>query len=96
MEEVEFNAKINLYARQIGMGANAHIEEISCHELERLMELRKKMGLPGKHPGCKSCPNKGTPNCKCADGKCDCTSSANADDALVAEITKKVLAALGR
>ena len=96
MEEVEFNAKINLYARQIGVGKNANIEEISCHELERLMELRKKMGLPGKHPGCKSCPNKGTPNCKCADGKCNCGDHGSSDDAVVAEITRKVLAALGR
>ena len=99
MEEVEFNAKINLYARQIGAGANSRIDEISCHELERLMELRKKMGLPGKHPGCKSCPNKGTANCKCKDnaGKCDCGHNhGNSEDALVAEITRKVLAALGK
>ncbi len=103
MEEVEFNAKINLFARQIGAGANSRIDEISCYELERLMELRKKMGLPGKHPGCKSCPNQGTSKCKCADGKCSCggdhahaTPAANADDAMVAEITRKVLAALGK
>ena len=98
MEEVEFNAKINLYARQIGAGANSRIDEISCHELERLMELRKKMGLPGKHPGCKACPNKGTSNCKCKDngGSCSCGSHANEGDALVADITRKVLAALGR
>ena len=98
MEEVEFNAKINLYARQIGAGANSRIDEISCHELERLMELRKKMGLPGKHPGCKSCPNKGTDKCKCKDnaGKCSCGSHDNSGDALVAEITRKVLAALGK
>ena len=61
------------------------------------MELRKKMGLPGKHPGCKSCPNKGTANCKCSDGKCDCGShSAPAGNDLVAEITRKVIAALGK
>ena len=101
MEEVEFNAKINLYARQIGVGKNAHIEEISCYELERLMELRKKFNLPGKHPGCKTCPNNGTPNCKCKDngGKCTCgdhAAPAAESDALVSEITKKVLAALGR
>ena len=102
MEEVEFNAKINLYARQIGVGKNAHIEEISCYELERLMELRKKMGLPGKHPGCKSCPNNGTSNCKCNNGgSCNCgnhaaPAAANEGDALVSEITKKVLQALGR
>ena len=101
MEEVEFNAKINLYARQIGVGKDAHIEEISCYELERLMELRKKFNLPGKHPGCKSCPNNGTANCKCKDngGSCSCgnhAAPAAEGDALVAEITKKVLAALGR
>jgi L-fuculose-phosphate aldolase len=63
------------------------------------MELRKKMGLPGKHPGCKSCPNKGTANCKCKDnaGKCDCGHDHGAaDNDLVAEITRKVLAALGK
>ena len=99
MEEVEFNAKINLFARQIGAGANSRIDEISCYELERLMELRKKMGLPGKHPGCKSCPNQGTSNCKCKDnaGKCSCGNhDNNSGDALVAEITRKVLAALGK
>ncbi len=101
MEEVEFNAKINLYARQIGVGKDAHIEEISCYELERLMELRKKFNLPGKHPGCKSCPNNGTSNCKCKDngGSCSCgnhAAPAVQGDALVSEITKKVLAALGR
>ena len=99
MEEVEFNAKINLYARQIGVGKNANIDEISCYELERLMELRKKMGLPGKHPGCSSCPNQGTSNCKCKDNEhsCSCHSApASSDDALVAEITRRVIAALGR
>ena len=94
MEEVEFNAKINLYARQLGS-----VDEIPCAELEKLMELRKKFNLPGKHPGCKSCPNKGTSNCKCKDngGKCDCGNhGAAADNDLVAEITRKVLAALGK
>ena len=99
MEEVEFNAKINLYARQIGVGAEARIDEIPCEQLEKLMELRKKMGLPGKHPGCKKCPNLGTANCKCKDngGVCTCGSHDNAPDAaLVAEITRRVMAALGK
>ena len=102
MEEVEFNAKINLYARQIGAGLNSRIDEIPCAELEKLMELRKKMGLPGKHPGCKTCPNLGTPNCRCKDNApaghtCTCGNhAAPADNDLVAEITKKVLAALGK
>ena len=100
MEEVEFNAKINLYARQIGVGAEARIDEIPCDQLEKLMELRKKMGLPGKHPGCKKCPNLGTPNCKCKDngGVCTCGGDhgKSADADLVAEITRRVMAALGR
>ena len=99
MEEVEFNAKINLYARQIGVGAQARIDEIPCDQLEKLMELRKKMGLPGKHPGCKKCPNLGTPNCKCKDNGSACTCGGDhksGDDALVAEITRRVMAALGR
>ena len=97
MEEVEFNAKINLYARQLGS-----VDEIPCAELEKLMELRKKFNLPGKHPGCKKCPNLGTEKCRCKDNaahndahNCTCNTSS-ADDALVAEITKKVMAALGR
>ena len=105
MEEVEFNAKINLYARQLGVGAEAHIEEIPCEQLEKLMELRKKMGLPGKHPGCAKCPNRGTPNCRClpknneaAHSACSCGKEApvSGDNDMIAEITRKVLAALGK
>ena len=99
MEEVEFNAKINFYARQLG-----GLDEIPCEELEKLMELRKKFNMPGKHPGCKRCPNLGTDKCRCKDNlhKCDgsCNPNnnapANSNDALVAEITKKVLASLGK
>ena len=95
MEEVEFNAKINLYARQLGS-----VDEIPCHELEKLMDLRKKFNLPGKHPGCKKCPNLGTSNCRCKDNghahSDNCSCNTNSDDALVAEITRKVMAALGR
>ena len=95
MEEVEFNAKINMYARQIGAGAGSRIDEIPCDELVRLMELRKKMGLPGKHPGCAKCANKGTSKCKCLiPGSNPVPAAADAD--MVAEITRKVLAALGK
>ena len=94
MEEVEFNAKICKYAMELG-----NIEEIPCDQLEKLMELRKKMRLPGKHPGCKSCPNLGTENCKCkhnAETKSGIVTTAGVDEALIAEITKKVLASLGK
>ena len=94
MEEVEFNAKICKYAMELGK-----VEEIPCDQLEKLMELRKKMRIPGKHPGCKTCKNLGTPDCKCKQNAVTpsgIVTSAGADDALVAEITKKVLAALGK
>jgi L-fuculose-phosphate aldolase len=94
MEEVEFNAKICKYARELG-GVN----EIPCEELEKLMEIRKKIGAPGKHPGCKNCKNLGTENCRCKHN-CDHGASAAAKPAndadLVALITKKVMEALGK
>ena len=98
MEEVEFNAKICKYARELG-----GVEEIPCEQLEKLMDLRKKMQIPGRHPGCKRCPNLGTEKCRCKDNgsshTCTCHSekpAASSQDALIAEITKKVLSALGR
>ena len=102
MEEVEFNAKICKYARELG-----GVDEIPCEQLEKLMELRKKMNIPGRHPGCKRCSNLGTDKCRCKDNGhkheeghvCTCKSEAAAPktgDDLVAEITRRVLAALGR
>ena len=46
MEEVEFNAKICKYAMELGA-----VHEIPNDQLVKLMELRKKMNLPGRHPG---------------------------------------------
>ena len=97
MEEVEFNAKICMYARQLG-----GVEEIPCEELEKLMELRKKFNMPGRHPGCKKCPNLGTDRCRCKDngGTCTCQHDSapapTSQDQLVAEITRRVIAALGK
>lgn len=98
MEEVEFSAKIAFMAQQLG-----NQNELTCDELAKLMELRVKMQIPGKHPGCKKCPNLGTENCKCkqnlpagTSASCSCGAAAPADvsDDLVAEITRKVLAEL--
>ena len=95
MEEVEFNAKICKYARELG-----GVEEIPCDQLEKLMELRKKMQIPGRHPGCKKCKNLGTENCRCKQNiphSCACGSApAPAANDLVAEITRKVLAELNK
>ena len=49
MEEVEFNAKIMKYAMELG-----RIEEIPADQMLKLIDLRIKMGLPGKHPGYKT------------------------------------------
>lgn len=49
MEEVEFNAKIMKYAMELG-----RIQEIPEDKMYELMDLRVKMGLPGKHPGYKT------------------------------------------
>ena len=49
MEEVEFNANIMKIAMDLG-----RIEEIPADQMVKLMELRVKMGFPGKHPGYKT------------------------------------------
>lgn len=95
MDEVEYFAKISMLARQLGGE-----QELTCGDLEKLMELRKKMQIPGRHPGCKKCDKLGTSECRCKDNipgaksSCSCSSDANSD--LVAEITRKVLSQLNR
>ena len=76
MEEVEFHAVICKHAKDLGA-----VHEISRDQLAKLMELRKKMNLPGRHPGIEYDDE---PACNC--GK----------EELVEAITKKVLAALGK
>ena len=76
MEEVEFNAVICKHAMDLGA-----VHEISNDQLKKLMDLRKAMNLPGRHPGI----DYGDEACACSD-----------KDQLVADITRKVLAALGK
>ncbi len=75
MEEVEFNAKICKYAMELGA-----VHEIPNEQLKKLMDLRKKMNLPGRHPGIDYGEE----------------PAANANEELVAQITRKVLEALGK
>ena len=86
MDEVEYFAKVSLLARQIG-----NPQELSCEELEKLMELRKKFGLPGKHPGCKTCKNRGTSNCHCKD---NAPAAVAPQEDLVSQIAKQVMAGM--
>jgi len=76
MEEVEFNAVICKHAMDLGA-----VHEIGNEQLKKLMELRKKMNLPGRHPGI----DYGE------EASCNCNNAE-----LVEMITKKVLAALGK
>lgn len=46
LESVEFYAKLTLLSAQLG---RAH--ELSIDQIEKLYEIRKKQGLPGRHPG---------------------------------------------
>ena len=76
MEEVEFNAKICKNAMELGA-----VHEIPNEQLKKLMDLRKKMNIPGRHPGI-----------EIEEPACSCDSN----EKLVAEITRRVLAALGK
>jgi L-fuculose-phosphate aldolase len=90
MESVEFYAELLYKARQLGGP-----KEFDEKTVQRLYEIRRQMGLPGRHPA-DLCQNKGTANCHNC-GSCGSSSSANgASPELVSEITKKVLESLGR
>ncbi|MBO5411758.1 MAG: class II aldolase/adducin family protein [Clostridia bacterium] len=78
MEEVEFNAVICKAAMELGA-----VHEIPNDQLKKLMDLRKKMNLPGRHPGI-DYGDEPTTSCNCS------------KDELVEAITRKVLAALGK
>ncbi len=50
MESTEYFAKVSLYARQLGGP-----KQLDCEQINTLLDLRKKFGAPGKHPGCPQC-----------------------------------------
>ncbi len=89
MESVEFYAELLYKARQLGGP-----KEFDQKTVQRLYEIRRQMGLPGRHPA-DMCQNKGKANCHNC-GSCGDTAGAAGNDELVSEITKKVLAALGK
>ncbi len=70
MEEVEFDAVICKHAMELGS-----VKEIPYDQLDKLMDLRQKMQIPGRHPGIE----------KHADYK------PAADEALVEEIVRRVV-----
>lgn len=93
MESVEFYAQLLYQAKMLG-GPKPLSEE----QVQRLYEIRRKFGMKGKHPA-DLCSNAkaGKPSCHSCGGNCSCgtvSSTAANDAALIAEITKKVLASL--
>ena len=67
LESVEFYAELLYKARQLGGP-----KEFSPENVQKLYEIRRKMGLPGRHPA-DLCQNKGKANChNCG----SCSSSA--------------------
>lgn len=94
MESVEFYAQLLWQTMQVGGP-----QEFSPEQVETLYEVRRKMGLPGKHPA-NLCPNAkaGKPSCHTCGGNCaaKATPAAEGTDAdLIASITKKVMEQLG-
>ena len=94
MESVEFYAQLLYQSKMLGGP-----KELSKQQVERLYEIRRQFGMKGKHPA-DLCPNAkaGLPSCHSCGGSCSGNCNCNdADDAaLIAEITKKVLASLGK
>lgn len=93
MESLEFYAELMYKATQLG-GA----KELNKEQVAGLYEIRRQFGLPGKHPanlcqrvkeGKESCHG-----CNPASKKSEATTSDA--DALVAEITKRVMSQLNK
>ncbi len=91
MESVEFYARL-LYQSKVLGGP----KELSPAQVERLYEIRRQLGMTGKHPA-DLCPNKQADKLSCHSCSGSCTGGAGgkADADLVASITKKVIEQLG-
>ena len=97
MESVEFYAELLFKSRQLGGP-----KEFTPAQVEKLYEIRRQMGLKGKHPA-NLCPNAkaGLPSChscgnKSCSGDCSSSSASSEQNDIVAEITKKVMAQLNK
>ena len=88
MESVEFYARLLYISKQIGGP-----KELSESQVQRLYEIRRQFGMKGKHPA-DLCPNAqdGKPSCHGCSGNCN----HGADKDMIAEITRQVLAQLGK
>ena len=71
-------------------------KRLSEEQVQGLYEIRRKFGMKGRHPA-DLCPNAkdGKPSCHSCGGNCTSGSVSNDAD-VIAEITKRVIAALGK
>jgi L-fuculose-phosphate aldolase len=89
MESVEFYAELLYKSKMLGGP-----KEFDKDQVQRLYEIRRQMGLPGRHPA-NLCQNKGKANCHNC-GSCNSSEGSGDSQELVAAITKKVLEQLGK
>ena len=96
MESLEFYARLLYQANMLGGP-----QELSEAQVQKLYEIRKQMGMTGKHPA-DLCPNvqSGKPSCHSCGGSCGSSTSASSsgtvDADLIASITRKVMEQLGK
>jgi L-fuculose-phosphate aldolase len=88
MESLEFYAELLYRSRMLGGP-----KEFNKKQIEGLYELRRKMGLPGKHPA-DQCLNKNGPNCHSCSSNTQGASASS--DNLVKEITEMVMKELNQ
>ncbi len=89
MESVEFYAKLLYLSRQLGGP-----KELSKDQVERLYEIRRQFGMTGKHPA-DLCMNNKAGKQSCHNCGASGSNKGSDSDALVAEITRKVMEQLG-
>ncbi|WP_406677170.1 class II aldolase/adducin family protein [Moorella sp. ACPs] len=87
MESIEHFAKISLAARQLG-GERV----LPCEEVEKLLQIREKLGVSGRHPGCTGCGA-----CSISGQVDKGTSGIPAEELqeIISAVTRRVLASLG-
>lgn len=92
MESVEFYARLLYQTMQIGGP-----QELNQAQVEKLYEIRRQFGLPGKHPA-NMCANAkaGKPSCHSCASADTSAAGGSVDADLVAAITKQVMEQLGR
>jgi len=91
MESLEFYAELLFKSKQLGGP-----KELSQSQVERLYEIRRQFGLSGKHPA-DLCPNAKAGKASCHScGACGSHKGGSSDADLIAEITKQVMAQLGK